>query len=105
MSDRVSDETLRRYASAGRDDDALRWVARELLDARARIAELERVASVRLVSLDRIVARLALAEEVIEAARLVYTTAPAILSGVHSMHQEALADALDRYDAARKETA
>ena len=56
MSERRSDETLRRYASACRDDDlyatyrtgrrdrprhALRAVARELLVARERIAELE----------------------------------------------------------------
>lgn len=42
MSDRVSDETLRRVYVTGLTFAQADAVARELLDARARIAELER---------------------------------------------------------------
>jgi len=87
MSERVNDAELREMAAL--DDDLpgmIASMARELLAARERIAELERlpvalrqtrrfierVANVRLVALDRIVADLDRSRAVVEAARWEY---------------------------------
>ena len=73
MSDRVSGETLRdwagdAYAKDEASDDELRAMARELLDARARIAELEKMLAAMEAQYweawrEPLRARLALAEE------------------------------------------